>query len=146
MVSDGEDQDTLDGAALIIRLESTGDFPIVEILGELDVASVGSFEETFDVLDAERICIVSFELATFVDSSAIGILTQRHRASKGAMILVIPANCAVSRIFDITGMRGVLHIVTDREKALDLARYMRDVPAASFSRDGMASVAAAESS
>ena len=81
---------------------------VVSVSGELDIATAGRFAEEFERTaerNARRV-IVDLVGLTFIDSVALGVLTEearRLRASGGTCI-VVSQDPRILRVFEITGI------------------------------------------
>ena len=96
---------------------------VVSVSGELDIATAGRFAEEFE-RTAERSArrvIVDLVGLTFIDSVALGVLTEearRLRASGGSCI-VVSQDPRILRVFEITGLDRIFRIERSLAEAVD---------------------------
>lgn len=84
---------------------------IVEVRGELDVATAPSLQDVLDQLMAEgaRRVVVDLAEAPFVDSTGLGALLTAHlrmRAHRGELVLTNPTPAA-RRLLELTALDHV---------------------------------------
>ncbi len=94
---------------------------VIEAQGELDLATAPRLKWTLvDALEAGRTRIVlDLSGASFMDSTALGVLVGFKRSLAGDAALAIVCNGdAVSKIFELSGMDGVFAIFPSLEQAL----------------------------
>lgn len=85
----------------------------VEATGELDAASSKELERVLtEVLADNQDIAVDLTRVTFIDSSGLRVVTAaaRDAEASGATLVVSGASTAVRRIFEITGLGGLLSI------------------------------------
>jgi anti-sigma B factor antagonist len=92
----------------------TGDVPVVEVSGELDLATAPELRERLDAhLDAGRYTIVvDLRSVTFLDSTALGVLVgalKRCRERDGDLRLTT-AEPRILKLFTITGLNETFSI------------------------------------
>jgi anti-sigma B factor antagonist len=94
---------------------------VVAIEGELDLASAPRLK--WMLLDAlaggHSRLVLDLTLATFMDSTALGVLVgvDRSLSADGALVIVC-ANTSVLKIFELSGMDGAFAILSTLEQAL----------------------------
>jgi anti-sigma B factor antagonist len=93
--------------------------------GEVDFAAAPQLRERiFEQLDAgRRRLVLDVSTVTFIDSTAIGVLvgaiTRLGDADDGSLTIVCgEENRPVMRIFDISGLTGLVDVHRTREEAL----------------------------
>jgi anti-sigma B factor antagonist len=109
--------------ASAIESEPLGDgVELVSVRGELDLFVAPELKRAIAgaVDDGARGVIVDLSEATFLDSSALGVMLdalRRVRARDGQLVVVDPTQ-AVSRNFEIAGVDQILDICPTRDAAL----------------------------
>jgi anti-sigma B factor antagonist len=93
---------------------------IVAIEGELDLASAPRLKwMLLDALaDGHSRLVLDLTLATFMDSTALGVLVGVNRSlgADGALVIVC-ANTSVLKIFELSGMDGAFAILSTLDDA-----------------------------
>jgi anti-sigma B factor antagonist len=94
---------------------------VIAIEGELDLASAPRLKwMLLDALaDGHSRLVLDLALATFMDSTALGVLVgvNRSLSADGALVIVC-ANTGVLKIFELSGMDGAFAILSTLEEAL----------------------------
>jgi anti-anti-sigma factor len=90
-----------------VRTEDGG--VVVAPVGELDLATVGAVEQEVARLRSEgnTALVMDLRAVTFIDSSGVRMLLDAHRELTGGLT-VIDGEKAVSRAFDVMGVRSIL--------------------------------------
>lgn len=106
--------------ALQISRSTEGEWAVVAVSGEVDVATS---PELLAALEDSRSkhgkLVVDLAGVTFIDSTGLGIMVQAKRAFGGEDSLrLVVAEANVRKVFEITGLDGVLKIFGSREEAL----------------------------
>ena len=98
---------------------------LVTLRGELDAHDAPTMRETFatalDDAPAHARVVLDLGQVTFLDSTALGSiigLLRRVREADGELRVVLPSAPAV-RIFEITGLDGILETYPTRAAALE---------------------------
>jgi anti-sigma B factor antagonist len=104
-----------------LRSSSNGRLFVVDVSGEVDMATAPELARALDVLGPpiERV-IVDLSAVDFLDSSALNTLvrSQRELADRGVEFRVVsPGDQAIRRVFEITQLTGQLGVVDDRTQA-----------------------------
>jgi anti-anti-sigma factor len=99
--------------SLTITDESDGDAHTVRLVGALDVATVGRFEERLKPLQASRARRLVIDLSglTFIDSSGVDALLRVADQAKPISLVRGPAH--VHRVFELAGLDDVLPFTDD---------------------------------
>ena len=100
-----------------------GDAYVVSVSGELDIASAGRFAKEFERTaerDARRV-IVDLIGLTFIDSVALGVLTEEARRLRatGGTCIVVSQDPRILRVFEITGLDRILRIERSLAEAVE---------------------------
>lgn len=109
---------------VVFRLRSSriGDAVVVEVAGEVDMATAPELARAIDAgLDGAGRVVVDLSEATFLDSSALNTLVhcQRGLAEEGvAFSVVSPSGRVLRKVFEITRLTEPLSVVESVEEAL----------------------------
>jgi anti-anti-sigma factor len=96
-----------------------GEVDVLQIQGDLDIASVGAFSEIArSVSAAGRPVIVDFTDCAFIDSTGLHALAAAHALLPERSTLVVPDKGAVRRLFQITGFESAFPSKPSLEAAL----------------------------
>jgi anti-sigma B factor antagonist len=96
---------------------------VLEVGGELDLYTAPRLSSQVGELIARGATSLVFDLTetTFIDSSALHVLLdarKRVRAEGGEVVLVCPSP-QVRRVFEVTGVDGILRLCNSLEDAID---------------------------
>ena len=96
---------------------------VVSVSGELDIATAGRLGDALSRTSerSARRVIVDLVGVTFIDSVALGVLTEearRLRASGGTCI-VVSQDPRILRVFEITGLDRIFRIERSLAEAVD---------------------------
>jgi len=113
---------------LVVREFYGGTCAVVAVEGELDLATAPDLERMLDdALLAGRTIVVDLSLATFIDSTALGVLLGANRQLGGdggpgrvrdARLAVVCARQNLLRIFEFSGLDTAFAIFPELEDAL----------------------------
>jgi anti-sigma B factor antagonist len=100
---------------LVLSIKDHGEWAVVHIEGEVDVASAPTLRERLvDLVSAGRHRLaVDLTDVSFLDSVGLGVLiggVKRARAQGGDLVLVAPSG-GVERVLDLTGLLSVIKTV-----------------------------------
>jgi anti-sigma B factor antagonist len=99
------------------------DTHVIAVKGEIDLFTAPEFKQRVSApIDAGRShIVVDLSETTFIDSSSLGVLIGAHRRLKlrGGSLFVVCDNEAIVKTFRITGLDGVITLVTSLNDALD---------------------------
>jgi anti-sigma B factor antagonist len=90
-----------------------GEWVVVTAAGELDMATSPQVEAAVsEVLPGSPRVVIDLSEVTFMDSSALRMLTQAHRAlsGSGGQLRVVVATPQVRKVLQLTGLLGVFSI------------------------------------
>lgn len=94
---------------------------VVAIVGELDMAAAGAFEETLlDRISGNDPVILDLSGVTFMDSAAIGaMLAMRRQANlkRGRFVVVCSPGSDIERMLEYMGLDAAFDIVGSRALA-----------------------------
>jgi anti-anti-sigma factor len=105
---------------LEIDVENSDERALVTLSGELDASTASFLYDKLSDLEVEDVEHVVLDLAqvTFMDSTGLGVIMTEHKRlqhSKGSLTIFSPPS-SVRRLFEITGLDGVLDIVPANEE------------------------------
>jgi anti-sigma B factor antagonist len=104
-----------------IRSAWDSDIVVIEVRGEIDLATAPEVVSALDAAADARRVVIDLSEATFVDSAAINSLIRcrRHLAERGVDFhLVSPPNGIVRKALEITNVISELAVVDSRAEAL----------------------------
>ena len=110
-----------DVAFLITRKELASDTSLLQVEGDLDLASAPSLKWALaDVQSSDsHHVVVDLSRVGFIDSTALGVLVGAQRAlDPGVRLAIACAEENVLRIFELTGLDGMFEIVPTLQDAL----------------------------
>ena len=88
--------------------------PVIAVQGEVDVATAPQLRECLQRVIADGWSTVVLDLlgVTFLDSTALGVIVGAHKRCRelGGELRVVVADPRLVKIFEITGLTGVLTI------------------------------------
>jgi anti-sigma B factor antagonist len=94
---------------------------VISVAGELDLSTSPQLKWMLhDALQEGRSrLIVDLSLATFMDSTALGVLVGVNRSlDVGARLAIVCARASLLKIFELSGLEGVFTIYATLEDAL----------------------------
>jgi anti-sigma B factor antagonist len=96
---------------------------VVSVTGELDIATADRLSEEFERTSERRARRVIVDLVglTFIDSVALGVLTEEARRlrANGGMCVVVSQDPRILRVFEITGLDRVFRIERSLAEAVE---------------------------
>lgn len=110
-----------DVAFLITRKELAHDTSLLQVEGDLDLASAPSLKWALADLQSTHShhVVVDLSRVGFIDSTALGVLVGAQRAlDPGVRLAIACAEENVLRIFELTGLDGMFEIVPSLQDAL----------------------------
>lgn len=100
-------------------VEPHGDIDVLHIQGDLDIASVGAFEGIARAAAAPgRRVVIDLTECGFIDSTGLRTLAAAYARLPEGSMLVVPAQGAVRRLFQITGFESAFPARTSLQEAL----------------------------
>ena len=105
-----------------LDVDQTGDWTVLTVTGEVDVATAPSLRERLVQLIAEgnTRLVVDLSPVDFLDSTGLGVLVgtlKRIRQADGELRLIIPQE-RIIKLFDITGLSQIFEISDQLQSAL----------------------------
>jgi anti-sigma B factor antagonist len=112
-------------AFAIVRRQLDGGTSVISVEGELDLSTAPRLKWTLiDSLEAgSSQLVVDLSLATFMDSTALGVLVGVNRRPdlSGRLVIICPQG-QVLQIFEFSGTDGAFAIYSTLDEALAYAR------------------------
>jgi anti-anti-sigma factor len=109
-------------SAFEVHCEPRADAVVVVASGELDLDSAGTLREALLSPEAQAPTVVlDLRAVTFIDSSGLSVVVGHHQRTSTAecrFVVAIGGAPAVQRLFDLTGLGGVIATVQDPDAAL----------------------------
>lgn len=90
------DVDTIDGRI------------VVRVIGELDMATLPSFEEVLSSVPSESDVVIDLSECTFLDSSGIGAITQAM--ARTARLSIVASEPSMVRVLEITALDTMVDV------------------------------------
>ena len=103
-----------------VEIDRNAAVVVVSAGGELDAFAASDLSQAFARVTGEDRIVVDLETASFLDSTALGIVVRAIREvdeRRGRSLIVLPAGPA-RRIFEITTLDRVLAVAPSRAHAL----------------------------
>jgi anti-sigma B factor antagonist len=112
---DGSDRATPRREDFSVTMRREQDSAVIEVRGELDLATADSVREAIRVTDESEIgrVVVDLSEVTFLDSTGLGMLLEaraRDRELADRLRFVAPQHDQVSRLLALTGTRELLEL------------------------------------
>ena len=99
--------------ALDIEVRPDGNELVLELEGDLDIATAGTLRACLESIDGS-VGRVTLDLSRlrFLDSTGIGVIVEAHRRldPQGRELVLRSPQGPVAKIIDITGLRTVLKV------------------------------------
>lgn len=99
-----------------------GNATVLHVAGEVDISNVDAFQTALEEAKASRkpTVIVSYEHATYVDSTTINALIRYAQAfsEEGVRLtVVVPRDSKCTRIFNLVGLHHLVHVAESVDSA-----------------------------
>ena len=108
---------------LVVQTSREGRVERLTPIGELDIATVPILERVFDVAyddGAAQMIVVDLTQLSFIDSSGLNLLLRMRTAcEEGDRLRVVNGSPAVMRLFDVSGIRPLLPIISSEQDPLE---------------------------
>jgi anti-sigma B factor antagonist len=104
-----------------VRLETaSGNTFVVVVVGELDMATSPELERALEPASPASRLVIDLTACTFVDSSAIRVLSARAHASSaaGGSVAVVAPDSGIRRALGIAAIDRVVELHDDRASAI----------------------------
>ncbi len=92
---------------LKVDISSKGDWSVVAVTGEVDLATAPSLRRAFeDAAESSDAVLADLSGVSFMDSTGLRVLIAAHQGleAAGGKFAVVPGDGAVARLLDITGV------------------------------------------
>jgi len=103
---------THDAALLEIEVRTSTDGHIVQLSGELDLATASQLSDSVDglTLDGSRPVVLDLARLTLCDAAGISAVLRTHRfvTATGGCLVICGASGLVRRVFNVTGVDTAL--------------------------------------
>lgn len=107
---------------LRLDVSQRGEWSIVEVGGEIDVATAPRLREQLISLVGDGLyrIVVSLEAVDFIDSTGLGVLISglKRVRTHGGEFAVVCAEPRILKVFEITGLDTVFNVVPTLDDAL----------------------------
>jgi anti-sigma B factor antagonist len=87
-----------------------GDRDIIRIVGEVDIATAPRLRELIGEASPMNSLIVDLSDCAYADSSVLTVLSQASKTRGDRLIVVVPPDARIRKIFQITGLDRALNI------------------------------------
>lgn len=111
---------------LTVTTREVGDWTVVALVGQLDVATAPDFRQT--LLEVQygggQQVVLDLRELEFLDSFGLGVIVggvRRARTHDGDLVLVCPAG-RIRHVFEVTGVDRLVALTDDLESALSPRR------------------------
>jgi anti-anti-sigma factor len=95
---------------------------VVRVVGDLDILCCNAFAEALDgAAQGPGRVIVSLEDCEYCDSSGLLVLIRARKSLGERLVVVVPRDSGLNRLFDITGLSAGLATVVSLDRALRAA-------------------------
>jgi anti-anti-sigma factor len=100
--------------------ELPGGAVVLEVEGELDMATAPHLEERFDDMGLAGRTVIDLTACTFLDSSAVRVLVAaaRDATAAGGTVALVATDPGILRVLDISGVDTLLPVHPSRDAAL----------------------------
>ena len=118
----------------LVTIEDVDDVTLVRLVGELDVASVGQLRDSLQQVGSDRHVVVVLTMASFIDSTILGVLLGALRRAKeekrGFVFALEPdaASGAIDRLLAMSGLLRIFPVYASVEEATAAAASGRNTP------------------
>ena len=110
---------------LTMERTSDGQFELLEVTGEIDIASASRLISGLNdaVGDCDKPVVVDLSAVDFMESTGLALLLNAHRrlARRDQGFAVVGGDGPVRRVFEITDMVKTLNVQGDRASAAEAA-------------------------
>jgi anti-sigma B factor antagonist len=103
-----------------VRVDTEPRAVVVTAVGELDAYAAPELTECFEEASRAARVVVDLSGASFMDSTALGILVRavRELGERKAEVRVVLPHTSARRIFELTMLHEILPVAASREEAL----------------------------
>ena len=91
-----------EGVDFATAVETVDDRVVVRVTGELDMATVSSFEASLSSIEPDRHVVIDLSDCTFLDSSGIGAITRG--VARAPRLSIVATEPSIIRVLEITAL------------------------------------------
>lgn len=99
---------------LDVSLTAGNGFLVIELTGELDLATVGPLQDRFDAIadSIPDVLIIDLAGVSFLDSTALGLFTAMNTTvtNRGGVFVLVNVDRRVGRPLSVTGLDRVIRV------------------------------------
>jgi anti-sigma B factor antagonist len=118
-----------------LTTEDVGDVTLLRLVGEHDVANVGELRDRLtELAEAARPIVVVLTMASFIDSTILGVLLGGLRRAKedrrGFVFALEPdaSSGAVDRLLEMSGLMRIFPVYPSVPEGIEAAAQGRNTP------------------
>lgn len=109
--------------SLEVYLERSDDFPVVRVVGEIDLATAPELRDRLAEIPSDAgAVVIDLSEVTFLDSTGLSVLVASwKRISEGREhgdIRLVVTRPAIQRVLDVTGLAQVFGVFATLEEAI----------------------------
>ncbi len=105
-----------------LTIEDTqhGDFPVIDVRGEIDLATAPTLAAHLSDGDHGSTTILDLSGVSFIDSTGLRVLLSAHEeaTTAGGRLVIIAEDGPVTKLFSITGVDDLLLLRESRDAAV----------------------------
>jgi anti-sigma B factor antagonist len=103
-----------------IDVKNDGRGTLLELFGELDVASSPVLEAELARVDESKLLVIDLRALDFIDSTGLGVLvrTHLHAQERGQEFALVKGGGQVQRLLSLTGLSEQLPVAESPEELL----------------------------
>lgn len=104
---------------LTIDETTHGDHTVLDVVGEIDLATAPMFESAILAADLGRSVLIDLSGVSFIDSTGLRVLITAHERAQdeGGKLSIVAADGPVTKLFAITGVDDWLNVYSTRTSA-----------------------------
>lgn len=108
------------GELAIAIEEAPGGTSVVQVDGELDMATAGALETALQQVGAAKDTVLDLTACTFLDSSAVRVLVASARATEeaGGSLALVASSPAIVRVLEISAVDTMVPLHATLDDAL----------------------------
>jgi anti-anti-sigma factor len=92
------------------RTERIRNYYVIRISGEIDLSVAPRLRELIGETPPACSLVTDLSQCTYLDSTVLAALIQAHIARRGDIVVVVPSDVQIRRVFEITNLDKVLKI------------------------------------
>lgn len=104
---------------LTIDQSTIGEYTVLDVAGEIDLATAPQFEEQVANVAGDKPLVVDMSNVTFMDSTGLRVLIGAHERAEesGGRLSIVAADGPVTKLLNITGVAEWLNVYPTRSSA-----------------------------